>query len=103
MVRIERVLPDGHEVVAAAPPVLVTASNEIGELRFPPVKSVIAAQKVQPTVWSAADLGVDLAGSTRASLVKFFVPERDVQCEMIEGGPEEMASGIAEVLKTRVV
>jgi electron transfer flavoprotein beta subunit len=99
---IERVLPDGHEMVEVAPPVLVTASNEIGELRFPPVKSVIAAQKVQPAVWSAADLGVDLGGSARVSLVKFFVPVRDIQCDMIEGSPEEIATGIAEVLKTRV-
>ncbi|HLA80408.1 MAG TPA: electron transfer flavoprotein subunit beta/FixA family protein [Thermoleophilia bacterium] len=101
-VRVERVLPDGHEVVETAPPVLVTASNEIGEFRFPPVKSVIAAQKVQPTVWSAADLGVDFAGSTRVNLFKLFVPERDVHCEMIEGSPEEIAGGISEVLKARV-
>lgn len=102
-VRVERILPHGHEVVEAAPPVLVTASNEIGELRFPPVKAVIAAQKVQPTVWGAADLGVDLARSTRANLVKFFVPARDILCEMIGGSPQEIANGITEVLKTRIV
>ena len=102
-VRVERVLPDGHEVVEAALPALVTASNEIGELRFPPVKAVIAAQKVQPTVWTAADLGLDLAGAARTNLVKFFVPQRNVECEMIQGSPEEIAERIAFVLKAQVV
>ena len=82
---------------------MVTASNEIGELRFPPVKAVIAAQKVQPTVWTAADLGLDLAGAARTNLVKFFVPQRNVECEMIQGSPEEIAERIAFVLKARVV
>jgi electron transfer flavoprotein beta subunit len=103
-VRIERLLPDGYEVVEAALPVLVTASNEIGELRFPPMKAVIAAQKAQPTVWSAADLGLDLAGLRRADLVRFFVPERRVECAMMEGTPAEIARSISEIfLKARVV
>jgi electron transfer flavoprotein beta subunit len=103
-VRVERFTADGHEVVEAALPALVTASNEIGELRFPPVKAVIAAQKVQPTVWDAAELGLDLTGAARTELVKFFVPDRNVACQMIAGdSPEEIAEGIVAVLKTRVV
>ena len=102
-VRVERLVAEGYEVVETALPALVTASNEVGELRFPPVKAVIAAQKIQPTIWSAEELGVDLAGSARVDLVRFFVPERKVQCQLIEGGsPEEIAEGIAAVLKTRV-
>ena len=102
-VRVERLVAEGYEVVEAALPALVTASNEVGELRFPPVKAVIAAQKIQPTVWSAEELGVDLADSARTELVRFFVPERKVQCQLIEGSsPEEIAEGIASVLKTRV-
>ena len=106
-VRVERVLPGGHEVVEAAMPALVTASNEIGELRFPPVKAVIAAQKIQPTVWTADDLGddfaVELVASRRTDLVKFFVPDRRVQCHMIEGETsEQIAEGIAALLKSRV-
>jgi electron transfer flavoprotein beta subunit len=85
-------------------PVVVTASNEIGELRFPPVKAVIAAQKKDVTIWSAQELDVDLADSARTDLVKYFVPQRSVQCQLIEGSsPEEIAEGIAAVLKTRFV
>jgi electron transfer flavoprotein beta subunit len=103
-VRVERVTGDGYEVVETALPALVTASNEVGELRFPPVKATIAAQKVQPTVWTAADLGVDLSGAARSSLVKYYVPDRKVQCELITGAtPAEIADGIVAILKTRVI
>ncbi len=103
-VRVERLVAEGYEVVEAALPALVTASNEVGELRFPPVKAVIAAQKMDVTVWDAQALGVDLAGSARTDLVKFYVPDRKVECQLIEGSsPEEIAEGIAAVLKTRVV
>jgi electron transfer flavoprotein beta subunit len=103
-VRVERVTADGHEVIEAGLPALVTASNEIGELRFPPVKATIAAQKVQPTVWTAADLGLDLAGAARTNLEKYYVPDRNVQCEMITGAnPGEIAEGVAQILKTRIV
>jgi electron transfer flavoprotein beta subunit len=103
-VRVERVTSDGYEVVEAALPALVTASNEIGELRFPPVKAIMAAQKVQPTVWTAADLGLDLAGAARTILEKYYVPDRSVECEMITGETsEEIADGLAQILKTRIV
>ena len=101
--RVERLLSDGYEIVETSLPALVTASNEIGEMRFPPVKAVIAAQKMQPIVWSADDLDLDLSDSARISLVKYFVPDRHVDCHMIEGAtPEEIADGIAAVLVTRV-
>ncbi len=101
--RVERLLSDGYEIVETSLPALVTASNEIGEMRFPPVKAVIAAQKMQPIVWSADDLDLDLSDSARISLVNYFVPDRHVDCHMIEGAtPEEIADGIAAVLVTRV-
>jgi electron transfer flavoprotein beta subunit len=102
-IRVERVLPDGFEVVEVRTPVLITASNEVGELRFPPVKAVIAAQKVQPTTWTADVLGLDLDAAARVDLVTYFVPERDVRCEFIQGSSAEIASSLAEVLRTRVV
>ena len=103
-VRVERVTADGYEVVETTLPALVTVSNEAGELRYPPVKATIAAQKVQPSVWTAADVGVDLLGSARTSLVKYYVPDHKVQCELITGGsPDEIADGIVAVLKTRVI
>jgi electron transfer flavoprotein beta subunit len=102
LVRVERLTGEGHEVVEADLPALVTVSNELGELRFAPVKAVLAAQREQPIIWTSANLSLDLEGAARTNLVKFFVPDRDVDCEMISGSAEEVADGIAAVLKTRV-
>jgi electron transfer flavoprotein beta subunit len=101
---VERLTADGYEVIEGALPALITASNEIGELRFPPVKNIIAAQKREVTLWDAAELDLDPTGTARTELRKYFVPDRHVECQIIEGGsPDEIAGGVAEVLRTRVV
>ena len=83
---VERIIPDGFEVVEAPLPALVTVSNELGQPRYPTLRGIMAATRKQPTVWSAADLGIDAAPlESRVSLVELFVPERNQQCEIIEG------------------
>ena len=85
-VRVERVLPDGHEVVEAPLPAVVTVSNELGAARYPNMRGIMAARRVQPTVWSAADLGLDPAAFAPAfELVALVKPERAVETELISG------------------
>ncbi|MEE9198380.1 MAG: electron transfer flavoprotein subunit beta/FixA family protein [Dehalococcoidia bacterium] len=88
-VRVERVVPDGYEVVEASPPVLVTVSNELGEPRYPTLRGIMAAGRKQPTVWTAQDIGLDAskAGSAgaRTKTLKLFQPEKVSQCEFIDG------------------
>ena len=84
-VRVERVLPDGHETVEASLPAVVTVSNELGTPRYPNMRGIMAARRVQPTVWTAADLDLDGAGSPAFELVSLKKPERAVQTEMITG------------------
>ena len=88
-VRVERVVPDGYEVVEASPPVVVTVSNELGEPRYPTLKGIMAAGRKQPTVWSAQDLGLDSskigAAGAKVKLLKLDQPEKVSQCEFIEG------------------
>lgn len=104
MVRVERLLADGYEVVEAAMPLLITVSQEIGEMRFPTVKAIMAAQKMGVTVWSAADLGMEIPISQRTNLVKMFVPERENNCQMISGeSPQEIAEELAALLDTKLV
>ena len=54
---VERVVSDGYEVIEAPMPALVTASSEIGDLRYPGVKEVMAAQKTPITVRKGARAG----------------------------------------------
>ncbi|MEX2599819.1 MAG: electron transfer flavoprotein subunit beta/FixA family protein [Dehalococcoidia bacterium] len=100
-VKVERVLPDGHELVTADLPAVVTVSNELGTARYPNMRGIMAARRVQPTVWSAADLGLDLASFTPAlELVSLAKPERKVETEMITG-EDDADAGRQLALKLR--
>ena len=91
-VRVERVLPDGYEVVEVNLPAVVTVSNELGTPRYPNMRGIMAARRVQPTVWSAADIGLNPAMLQAAfELVSLAKPESSVQIEMIEGEDDEEA------------
>jgi electron transfer flavoprotein beta subunit len=84
-VRVERVLVDGTEVVEAPLPALVTVSNELGEARYPTLRGIMRAGRVQPTVWTVADLGVDGIAQARVRLRRLYVPRVEKSCEFIEG------------------
>jgi electron transfer flavoprotein beta subunit len=102
-VRVERVLPDGYAVIEAEMPVLVTASNEIGELRSANLAAIMAAQKKSITVWNSQDLGIDPSGMRKVDLTKLFIPDRgEPRCEYITGETLEeaganLATKLAEV------
>ena len=99
VIRVERVVPDGYEVVEASPPVVVTVSNELGQPRYPTLRGIMAAGRKQPIVWSAQDLGLDTTAS-RMKLLKLYQPDKISQCEFIEGGSPAEA-GVNLALKLR--
>lgn len=88
-VRVERVLPDGYEVLEAPLPCLITVSNELGEPRYATLKGIMAAARKPVTVWGPEDIGLDLsqvgASGARAKLQKLFIPVREGKCEVVEG------------------
>lgn len=103
-VRVERVLDDGTEVVAADLPALVTVSNELGAARKPNLRETMRAARKPVVMWSTADLGlpVDAIGAAgrRAVRERVFVPVKDNRCEMVEGAsPEEQAARLAQRLR----
>jgi electron transfer flavoprotein beta subunit len=102
--KVERVVADGYEVIDTPMPALVTVSNELGEARYPTIKGIMAAKRIEPTVWKPADIGLDAsqigAAGRRAKLLKLFQPVREGQCEIIEGETvEEAAVNLATKLR----
>ena len=88
-VRVKKVTPDGFDDMEASLPVLVTLSNEIGELRATPLKEIMAAQKKPLTIWKAGDIGVEPLKLKRTKLLKLFIPQREAICETVAGETEE--------------
>ena len=89
---VDRIIPEGFEVVEASLPALVTVSNELGQPRYPTLRGIMAATRKKPTVWSAQDLGVDLSQiRPRLDLLDLYVPVSEKSCEFIEGENDEEA------------
>ncbi len=94
--RVERVLPDGYEVVEVGLPALITVSNELGEPRYATLKGIMAAAKKTVPVWNAGEIEADAskvgAAGARTKMLKLFIPVRESKCEIIEGENEEEAA-----------
>jgi electron transfer flavoprotein beta subunit len=102
--KVERVTADGYEVIEVSLPVLITVSNELGEARYPTIKGIMAAKKIEPIVWKSADIGVEPArigaAGRQSQLLKLFQPVHEGKCELVEGeSPEE--AGVNLALKLR--
>ena len=102
--KVERVLPDGYQVIEATLPALITVSNELGEPRYATLKGIMAAAKKQPTVWKPADIGVDAsqigAAGRKIKLLKLFQPVREGKCEIVEAdSPAEAGTKLASRLR----
>ncbi|OGO22659.1 MAG: hypothetical protein A2144_08045, partial [Chloroflexi bacterium RBG_16_50_9] len=102
--RVERVTADGYEVVEVSLPAVISVSNEIGEPRYPTIKGIMAAKKIEPVIWKPADIGLEpshLGGAgQRTKMLRLFQPVHEGKCEMANGEtPEEAAVSLALKLR----
>lgn len=99
IVRVERVLDDGTEVVEAALPAVVTVSNELGAPRTPNLRETMRAARKPVMTWSAADLALDDAAlRPRGVRVGLHAPSKEGRCEFLPGSVKEQAASLAKVL-----
>jgi electron transfer flavoprotein beta subunit len=101
--RAERATDFGYDVVQMPLPAVITVIREIGDPRMPGLKHKMRARKQDIPVWGVADLHLDpdkvgLQGSY-TQVVKVFSPPPRCDREMIDGGPDEQAEKLFELLK----
>jgi electron transfer flavoprotein beta subunit len=86
ILKVERVIPNGFEVVEVVLPALITVTNELGNPRYPTIKGVMAANKKEITVLNTQGIGVDASklgnGSGRLTLLDLFIPVHDQKCHI---------------------
>jgi electron transfer flavoprotein beta subunit len=100
ILKIERLTKNGLEDVETAVPALITASNEIGELRTATLPKIMAAQKKPVTVWNATELGIIDQIKNKVKKVDMIKPKRGVKCEIIKAdSPENAAAFLAKRLR----
>ena len=103
-VRAERTIGDTTMTVEAPLPALVTAGNDVGKARYPRLRDIMAAGRMQPQVWSAQELGVDPskvgAAGALTKVRRLYVEESASECEIIEGEtPTEAGEKLAFKLR----
>ena len=100
-VSVQQVVPDGYRELEADLPALVTVTNELGEPRYATLRGIMAAGRKTPTVWSAADLGIDPSMlAPKVVITDLYVPETDRSVEIIEGD-DDADAGRKLALKLR--
>ena len=98
--KVERVITDGYEVVTVPLPAVITVSNEIGEVRYPTMKGIMAAKKAKPTIYTLTDIGMDAPVPRKAKKIRLFQEIHEARCEFVNGeSPEEMARNLADMLR----
>ena len=79
----------GIEVVKSELPVLITVSNEYGEPRYPNLRGIMTAGKIQPQFFSLEDLGISANDINNINeITDIYIPEKNSNCEFIKGEDE---------------
>lgn len=103
-IKVERVTSSGYDVVETGLPAVITVSNEIGQPRYPTIKGIMGAKKIEPIIWKPADIGIE-TGKTgtagkRLNINKLFQPVHEGKCEFAPGEtPEEIGANLAAKLR----
>lgn len=102
--RVEQQNEEGYIVTEAAFPVLITATKDLNEPRFPTIRGTMKAKRREIPTLSAADIGVDearigLSGSP-TKVHKIFTPPQRTQGEIFK---EEEAQANVDKLMEKLI
>jgi electron transfer flavoprotein beta subunit len=102
-IRVTRAIEDGHEVLEAALPAVITVAKEINTPRLPSLRGIMKSKSHKITIWTNAELALDpnsvgLAGSS-TQVVKVFFPQRISKAEMLTGDINQQVDTLVEKLR----
>ncbi len=107
--RLKRQTDNGYEIVEAAPPLVVSITNDEHNVpRIPKTRDVMMSFRQPLTKFALDELGVDAAviraGGGYYEVVELSIPVKDVNCEFVSGDTleqkvEQLAQRILEVTR----
>ncbi len=98
--RVERITPDGYEVVETDIPALITVSSEAGELRNLRMKDMRDAKNKPRVHWDSTDIGKRGAPGMGLRIERLSKPVWGRKCSFIEADtPVEAGAGLAVRLR----
>lgn len=107
VIRLERLLEDGYEIIEVSMPLLMTVVKEINIPRLPSLRGKLRARSQAITTWTHKDLGLKeealgLKGSP-TQVVKIFTPPPREKGMILEGEPEVVVDKLVGELKKHLI
>jgi len=102
-IRVRRMVEEGHEVIEASLPAVITVAKEINVPRLPSLRGITRSRSAAIPTWGIKELGVDqnmvgLAGSS-TQVIKIFFPQRVCQAEILTGDLAAQVDKLIDKLK----
>jgi electron transfer flavoprotein beta subunit len=100
--RLRRQTDTGWEILEAAPPVVLTVTNDEHNVpRIPKVRDVMMSYRQPLTKWTLGELGLGgdeaCAANSYYEVAELYIPQREVRCEFVAGHTlEEKVAAFAE-------
>lgn len=102
-IRVKRMIDEGHVVIQASLPAVITVTKEINVPRLPSLRSIVRSKNAVIPVWSLQQLSIDpgrvgLAGSF-TQVIKVFYPQRIRQATIFQGDLGNQVDSLVDKLK----
>ncbi len=102
-IRVKRMIDEGHVVIQASLPAVITVTKEINVPRLPSLRSIVRSKNAVIPVWSLQRLSIDpgrvgLAGSF-TQVIKVFYPQRIRQATIFQGDLGNQVDSLVDKLK----
>ncbi len=106
LMKVERMLEEGYEIIETPLPALLTVVKEINEPRIPSLKGLMRAKSAKITMLTQKELDLDpqqigLCGSP-TQVVKIFTPAPRVGGQMLKGEIPDIAKQLVDLVKDEV-
>ena len=103
LMRVQRMVEDGHEIIETPLPSVITVVKEINVPRLPSLRGIARAKSANIPAWNAEELGADrsltgLSGSA-TRVIKVFTPQRTSHGEILRGELESQVGSLIGKLK----
>jgi electron transfer flavoprotein beta subunit len=104
-VKVQRITPEGYDVLEAPMPALISGTQALGEPRYPSLKGIMAARSKEITTVSLVDLGIDpdsvgMKGAT-TKVVDSRKPEPRGATKVVREAADEAARQVVALLAER--
>jgi len=106
LMRVERMLEEGFEIIETPLPALLTVVKEINEPRIPSLKGMMRAKSAKIMSLTQKELNLDpqnigLCGSP-TQVVKIFTPPQRTGGQMLQGEVPEIVKKLVDLIKEEV-